>query len=148
MRVYLDVCSLNRPFDDQTQDRVRLEAEAVVLILSHFEAKDWQWIGSEAVDLEIAQTPDKERQNRVQLLTTHVHEFVHIESGEIARAQELEKLGFHTIDALHLACAESGVADVFLTTDDRFLRVAARTSENLRIHVANPLAWLAKVAEK
>jgi predicted nucleic acid-binding protein len=148
MRVYLDVCCLNRPFDDQTQDRIRLEAEAVILILRHLESKDWQWIGSEAVDLEIIQTPDKERQNRVQLLTKHVHESVRIESGELTRAQELEKLGFHVIDALHLACAESGSADVLLTTDDRLLRLAARVSNDLNIHVANPLAWLAKVSEK
>ncbi|MGQ0592841.1 MAG: PIN domain-containing protein, partial [Gammaproteobacteria bacterium] len=26
-RIYLDACCLNRPFDDQQQDRVRLEAE-------------------------------------------------------------------------------------------------------------------------
>lgn len=28
MRVYLDNCCFNRPFDDQSQARVRLEAEA------------------------------------------------------------------------------------------------------------------------
>ncbi|MBE2197400.1 MAG: hypothetical protein IAE79_02240 [Anaerolinea sp.] len=27
MRVYLDVCCLNRPFDDQSQERIQLEAE-------------------------------------------------------------------------------------------------------------------------
>jgi hypothetical protein len=31
-RVYLDVCCLNRPLDDSSQDRIRLEAEAVLLI--------------------------------------------------------------------------------------------------------------------
>jgi hypothetical protein len=148
MRVYLDVCCLNRPFDDQTQDRIRLEAEAVVLILRHLEAKDWEWIGSEVLDLEIVQTPDQERQNRVRLLTGHVHEIIHVESDETVRSQELEKLGFHTIDALHLACAESGHADVFLTTDDRLLRLAGRISDRLRIHVANPLAWLAKATQQ
>ena len=30
MKIYLDVCCLNRPFDDQTQDRIHLESEAVV----------------------------------------------------------------------------------------------------------------------
>ena len=29
--IYLDVCCLNRPFDDQTQERIRLESEAVLL---------------------------------------------------------------------------------------------------------------------
>src|SRR5256885_10695405 len=104
MRIYLDVCCLNRPFDDQTQDRIRLEAEAVTLILGHLESKEWQWISSEAVDLEILQTADGERRNRVQLLAIHIHETVRIEAGEVARAQELTKLGFHTTDALHLAC--------------------------------------------
>ena len=28
-RVYFDTCALNRPFDDQSQARIRLEAEAV-----------------------------------------------------------------------------------------------------------------------
>ena len=43
-RVYLDVCCLNRPFDTQEQDRLRLEAEAVLLILKHCEAGEWQWV--------------------------------------------------------------------------------------------------------
>ena len=148
MRVYLDVCCLNRPFDDQTQDRIRLEAEAVILILRHLESKDWQWISSEAVNVEIIQTPDEERRTRIQLLVQQVDESVSIKSGEVARAKELQKLGFHSADALHLACAESGVADVLLTTDDRMLRLATRTSESLRVQVVNPLAWLAKVAEE
>jgi hypothetical protein len=28
-KLYLDVCCYNRPFDDQTVDAIRLEAEAV-----------------------------------------------------------------------------------------------------------------------
>ena len=42
MKVYLDVCCLNRPYDDQTQDRVHLECEAVLLILSRLDKQaDW-----------------------------------------------------------------------------------------------------------
>jgi hypothetical protein len=33
MRLYLDCCCFNRPFDDLSQIRVRLEAEAVEWIL-------------------------------------------------------------------------------------------------------------------
>ena len=29
IKVYLDVCSWYRPFDDQSQSRIRMEAEAV-----------------------------------------------------------------------------------------------------------------------
>jgi predicted nucleic acid-binding protein len=62
--------------------------------------------------------------------------------AESRRGEELEKLAFQTYDALHLACAESGRADVFLTTDDRLLRVAKRVAASLKVRVANPLDWL------
>ena len=57
MRIYLDVCCLNRPFDDQTQDRIHLESEAVILILKRVRSGNWEWISSEAVDFEVRQTP-------------------------------------------------------------------------------------------
>jgi hypothetical protein len=56
-KIYLDVCCFNRPFDNQTQERIRLEAEAILLILKRFELGEWQWISSETMDFEIAQTP-------------------------------------------------------------------------------------------
>lgn len=142
MKIYLDVCCLNRPFDDQTQDRIHLEAEAVLLILAHIKAGEWQWVGSQVLYFEIEQTPDPERRNRVELLAIHSHHSVLIEQRVADRAQHLETLGFHPFDALHLACAESGGVDAFLTTDDRLLRLVSRLSEHLRVRVENPLTWL------
>jgi hypothetical protein len=34
MRIYLDMCCLKRPFDDQSQPRIRLETEAVLALLA------------------------------------------------------------------------------------------------------------------
>ncbi len=144
--IYLDVCCLNRPFDDQGQARIRLEAEAVLLILARLTANEWTWIGSEAMTFEVAQTPDPDRRQRVEILMRAIHRMVLIEGSETERAQELQNLGLHSLDALHLACAESGGADVFLTTDDRLLRVAARLTNEIRVRVANPLTWLSEVA--
>jgi predicted nucleic acid-binding protein len=146
--VYLDACCLNRPFDDQTQDRIRLETEAVILILTHIETGEWEWIGSEALDFEIGQIPDQDRQVRVKLLTTDVRRSIRIEHVQSERAQHLAALGFHPYDALHLACAESGAADVFLTTDDRLLRLAGRMSGELNVSVRNPLPWLEEVTKR
>jgi hypothetical protein len=146
-KIYLDVCCLNRPFDDQTQDRVRLESESIVLILAHCEARDWTWVSSTVVDYEIDQTPDVERSQRVKLIGRFAHEKITPGKPERERAQELELLGFQSFDALHLACAESGTAEVFLTTDDRLLRLAARYTAQLRVHLANPLMWLSERSE-
>lgn len=76
------------------------------------------------------------------MLIPRQHRYVRCEQKVLARALELEQRGFVGIDALHLACAESAGADVFLTTDDRLLRLAARHTNFLRVRVANPLAWM------
>ena len=141
-RIYLDVCCLQRPFDDPRQARVHFEAEAVKLILAQVEAGELTWIASEIVDYEIAQNPDPERAFRAMLLAAYAKVRVTIGSNETARASELERLGFTGFDALHLACAESGGADAFLTTDDKLLKRAVRLADKLRVHVANPLEWL------
>ena len=147
IRVYLDACCLNRPFDDQTQARIRLEAEAVLMILAQFEAGDWEWISSDMLDWEIGKTPDPERLRRVRSLVAHAHHFVPVGDSEIERASEFEAWGITGYDALHLACAESGGAEVFLTTDDRLLRRSAIRGSELRLRVANPLEWLREVSE-
>lgn len=145
-KIYLDVCCLNRPFDDQTQARVHLEAEAVLLILARCEMGDWNWIGSEVIGLEISQTPDPERRRRVRLLASHAHRSIVVGQSEIERAQQFVAWGISAFDALHLACAESGGADVFLTTDDRLLRKSATHAPQLRVRVENPLVWLREVS--
>jgi predicted nucleic acid-binding protein len=57
----------------------------------------------------------------------------------------MKAMGFRTYDALHLACAEQATVSIFLTTDDRVLRIAASHAEELRVRVANPLTWLVEV---
>lgn len=141
VKLYLDVCCLQRPFDDQTQARIRLEAEAIKLILDRIEDGQFEWLTSEVVDYEIAQNPDAERALKAKLLADHAGKKVIVDTIETARAGELERLGFTGFDALHLACAESGDADVFLTTDDKLMKRAIRVSKKLDVRVANPLQW-------
>jgi predicted nucleic acid-binding protein len=141
-RIYLDSCCLNRPFDDQSQDRVRLESEAILLILAHVEKGEWIWISSELVIVEIEQTPDIKRRQRTLMLIRHVDESVTISDDAVRRSKTIEKLGFSGFDALHLACAENEKADIFLTTDDKLLKRAKRLSSELSVRVENPLSWL------
>ncbi len=70
MLIYLDVCCLNRPFDNQTQERIRLEAEAVLLILERCEVGTWRLLGSEAIDYEISQIPNMYRRHKVFYLAS------------------------------------------------------------------------------
>ena len=141
-KIYLDNCVLNRPFDDQSQERVRLETEAIILLLARLERKEWAWLGSQALELEIDKTSDTEQQSRLRHMIEFVGLTVEVGEKELARASELERLGFVGFDAVHLACAEMGKADVFLTTDDRLLKLAKRLAKKLRVNVQNPLDWM------
>ena len=145
MKVYLDACCLNRPFDDQVQDRIRMESEAILIILNHLYAHDWEWIGSEALEAEIKRTPNIDKRNRIMLLASCVHHSIRIEKREIERAKDLVNMGFNSFDALHVACAESGGVDIFLTTDDKLLKLATKMSERINIVISNPISWIMEV---
>jgi predicted nucleic acid-binding protein len=142
IKIYLDTCCLNRPFDDQTQERIRLESEAVLAILSRIEKGEWEWIGSEVLMDEIEQTPDSQKLSRARLLSDFIKDSVVVDESVAKRAEKLQKEGFKVFDSLHIACAETSEADVFLSTDDRLLKLAKRISNRLHVRVVNPLAWI------
>jgi predicted nucleic acid-binding protein len=147
-RIYLDTCCLNRPFDDQTQAHIRLEAEAVLLIMARCQAQQWECLGSDVLDYEIAQTPNAERRARVNLLARYAQSYVAVDDDITERAMKLETLGLDAFDALHIASAEAGQADVFLTTDHVLLRRTARLAGALYVRVVNPLTWLGEVVKE
>ena len=66
MKVYLDVCCLNRPIDDRSQERIRSEAEAVEQVLIKIEAGVCDMVASDALDKEIALNPDPDKRLLVQ----------------------------------------------------------------------------------
>jgi hypothetical protein len=56
MRIYVDMCCLKRPFDDQSQPRIRLESEAVLALLAA-ESATVDFIRSASLRLENRQNP-------------------------------------------------------------------------------------------
>ncbi len=129
-KIYLDTCCLSRPFNDQISIRIRRETKAVEMILKNFSTGDWSWIVSGALTFEVDNNQDMSQRNEMKYQMADAYINVSISEIERARGRELEKLGFKQLDALHLACAERGNADVFLTTDDRLLRRAKGSVPN------------------
>ncbi len=116
-----------------------------MIILLSLASGKWIWIGSEAIKLEINKTPDTDRKQQVSSLTANMNVVIKIDKKETERALHLEKLGFHPLDALHVACAESGGVDVFLTTDKKLLNLSYRLTGELKMKLYNPLQWLSEV---
>ena len=144
LRIYLDACCLNRPFDDQTQPRIALETQAILTILRQCQSGEWKLITSRALDVELDQTPDLERLKNVKAILA-IAKIKVISSQFIEqRSVELQKLGFSGYDATHIASAERSRADIFLSTDDRLLRKAQRKIQAINVAIDNPVQWLMK----
>jgi len=145
VRIYLDVSGLNRPFDDQMQARIRLESEAVVLILERCDRGQWTHVNSQMSVIEISAIRDDVRRQRVtQLLPEHI---IPLTDDEYRRVERLMVDGFEAADAMHVAAAEAAHADVLLTCDDRLLRRCQKLGDQLRVTAANPKSWLEEQAD-
>jgi len=142
VRIYLDACCLNRLTDDQSQPRIAEEAEAVEQILRLLGAETIEWLSSAVLQAETANNPDTDRRYEVEVLLLLATDTIPLDSQIIQRAKELEAVGYGAFDALHLSTAEAGNAQVLLTTDDRFIKRAARAVGSPRIRVLNPVEWL------
>ena len=143
MKIYLDNCCLNRPFDDQSNLRIRLESEAIKVILLLCEQHQWDLMSSEIIEFEIANTPDEGRRKKLEAINGLASSVIEINDKISSRAKEFEKIGLQAFDAMHLACSENK-ADVLLTADDKFIKRALKI-EDLKIKVINPLKWLEEV---
>jgi predicted nucleic acid-binding protein len=144
MKVYLDVCCLCRPFDDQTSHRIRMETEAVITILKRC-MTDWDLVGSEVIEYEISGIADEERRRNVESILQFAHERVMINTEIVSCARTFHATGMDTFDALHLACAERSGA-VFLTTDDTLIKIIKKHADKIPIEIKNPVQWVMEVA--
>lgn len=107
MVLYLDVCCLKRPFDDQALPRIRIETEAVLGLLAQ-DASRVTFVRSPAHDLENDQNPLAWRAERVRArLAERPPVTLQAEALE-TRTADLMARGLRGFDALHLACAEGG----------------------------------------
>jgi len=143
MRLYIDLSCFNRPFDDQGQERIRLETEAVLRVLTRImEGKDtflWSWVMS----FENDKHPNPDRRDEIAVWEARSERFVGLSNELEERARQIAKSGISSLDALHLASAEEGRADVMLTCDDILVRRSRRLT--LALRVLNPVAYFEEV---
>ena len=93
MRVYLDDCSFNRPFDDQSQLRIRLEAEAKLYVQQKVREGKLELAWSYILDFENQANPFDERREAIQAWKKHAVIDTDETQGILAKAQALTALG-------------------------------------------------------
>jgi len=139
MRIYLDNCCFNRPFDSQAQLRVRLETEAKLRIQERVVAGEIELAWSYILDYENAANPFEERRSAIGLWRTRSIVDVVETPDLLGHARSLAALGVRSKDALHVACAVEADCEHFITTDDMLLK---KLSGYTRIVAVDPTAFV------
>jgi hypothetical protein len=142
MKIYLDNCCFNRPFDDQSQLRILLESEAKLRIQENIRSGTFELVWSYILDYENSQNPFQERREQIIKWRSYSNEDIE-ESKEILDIATMNmKLGIKKMDSLHLACAIKAKTDYFLTTDDGIINKALHIQD---IQIVDPIGFIKKV---
>lgn len=139
MKLYLDLCCLNRPFDDQSQARVALESQAVVLILAKIDRGEHSFCNSAALVVENSLSPRTDVRLEIDVLLERAQIWVGHDKAIDERVAELRKAGFKEFDSYHIAAAESADCDYLVTCDDKFLKAGRRNTAKIRVTVTDPI---------
>ena len=119
------MCTLCRPFDDQSLMRIRIETDAYYLILQALQDAKYAMVVSPAHLEEGRAISDAEEQREVFALLEKFGTAAECDiAATRARAEYLRSRKFGIADAAHVAFAEAA-ADVFITCDDRLVRQCA-----------------------
>ena len=140
MKVYLDNCCYNCPYDDQSQLRISLETQAKLQIQSWIKSNEISLSASYVLMFENSRNPYELRQKAIRnFVKNNVDIFVDLSSAERVKAiaDEIIMTGVKAADAHHIACAILAESDYFITTDDRLLKY-----KNDKIRITDPIEFV------
>jgi predicted nucleic acid-binding protein len=146
IRVYLDTCVFNRPFDDQTQPRIWLETLALSVIMQMIESRSVVLLSSSVLAYENSRNANVLGRDWIQRCIRLARRHQPVDRDIRNRAEEMERQGFKALDALHIASAEAAGADYFVTCDDRLMR--RYRLQGGRLQVCNPVDFVREIAEE
>lgn len=142
MKLYLDNCMFNRPFDDQSNIKILLEAEAKLKIQENIRLGLYKLVWSYVLDYENEKNPFRERREQISKWRNYAKIDIEADEALINLAQSLNQLGLKKFDSLHVSCAIKANADYFLTTDKGILKKADTIKD---IQVKDPIDFIREV---
>lgn len=125
MRIYLDNCCYNRPYDDQSQTRVRLEADAKMQIQHMIRNGELELATSFVLDYENNLNRSEQKKQTIRNFMKEF-EFYYVDESSLSEieriAEPIMATGIKSKDAWYLACALIAECDYFISTDKRLLK--------------------------
>jgi len=143
MRIYLDHCAFNRPFDDQSNIKNQLETSAKLYIQDQIKKGKYDLVWSYMSDFENDNNPNIENKKSIQLWEDIAKFKCKSSDNILKQGQKFVQKGIRTNDALHIACAVESICEYFITTD-----LGLINKEINEIKIINPIDFIRKMEEK
>ncbi|MBN2444378.1 MAG: PIN domain-containing protein [Spirochaetales bacterium] len=140
IRLYLDNCCFNRPYDHQSYELIRLEIEAKLHIQDRIRNNALELVWSFILDFENSENPYEDQKEAIYEWKSIASLYIQPTEDIREKANELSmKNNIKSKDALHLACAIEAHCHFLLTTDKHMIKKAVDVPE---VKVINPLDFL------
>jgi predicted nucleic acid-binding protein len=137
MKIYLDNCCYNRPFDDQTQLRISLETQSKLFIQKLIVDEKVELVWSYILTLENTKNPYESKRLSISRFSEYAKIKVIESKALLKNAGKIANSGIKNADSLHIACAIEASTDFFVTTD---IRVLKYQTEDIKI--VNPIQFV------
>ena len=144
LKIYLDNCCFNRPYDDQAQERIYLESLAKLYIQQCIVDEKIDFVWSFVLEYENGMNPYRLRRNVIKNFSYRCVQLIDVTSEKeiIEIAKEVVKPSIKRKDALHIACAIFSGSDYLITTDDKILNFITE-----RIKICDPVQFIKRMEE-
>ena len=139
LKIYLDNCCYNRPFDNQSQLVINIESIAKMYIQSKVLMGNYELVWSDILEFENSKNPFEERSKRIIKWKNVATIQIKSTSEVVDKAKEIMVYGIKPKDALHIASAIKAEADYFITTDKGILNKSNQIED---IEIINPIDFV------
>ena len=142
MRIYLDNCCFNRPFDNQNQLKIQLETKAKLHIQDLIKKGMYELVWSFMLDFENGLNPYPDKKDAIQKWED-IAKYYCKPSVEINQlSKEILSLNIRKKDSLQIACAIVSNATYFITTDKGLLN---KNKEVQGITIISPQEFISEM---
>jgi len=143
MRIYLDHCAYNRPFDDQRNIKIQLETSAKLYIQEQIRQGIYDLVWSYMSDFENSINPNIENKISIQRWESIAQFKCKSSKNIFTLGAKIKQKGIRAKDSMHIACALESNCEYFITTD------SGLTNKNIDgIQIVNPIDFVRTMEEK
>ncbi len=135
MRIYLDNCCFNRPYDDQSQLKIKSETDSILFIQDKILRNEIELVWSYILDYENSLNPYMERRIAISEWKDYSKIYVNESDELIEIADEISLLHINAGDSLHVASSVISSSDYLITTDNTLIK---KLKNYKRIKIINP----------